>query len=459
MRSRWRDSAPRALLLAPAAWVATEFAAHAAVWRVSRGRCSGTRRQPCCRSRSAPALVGVFGLSFLVVLGRPRSRRRSPDGIGPGSSRWRLTAAARARPRRLWGSARLADGRLTRTGTQVRVGLVQGNVAQDQKWDPELEDEILGRYLALSRQAADRGARAILWPESARRSTSRTDRRARPSGCSRVSVAPPCCSAATRSDRSNPRDLVQLRVHGAPRRQHRGRLPQGAPRAVRRVRAVAARCCSSRRRWSRPSADFAPGEAPRDAAARRQAGEHGDLLRSRLPCARSATACSHGSALLTTITNDAWFGRSSAPCQHFAMASMRAIEAGPLPRARPPTPGISGIVDPYGRVVSASDLFVDQVLVGDVRLLDERTLYAQTGDVVAYASVVVTIVALAFASMTRAPITVRRRRERSTAAGPDSSEVRRGARARRAGPALSGSGEARVRAAELSLRPPARPRN
>ena len=59
-------------------------------------------------------------------------------------------------------------------------------------------------------------------------------------------------------------------------------------------------------------------------------------------------------------------------------------------------------------MVLASELFTTQVLVGDVRLIEERTLYAQLGDVVAYASVLVTIVALAFAFMTRSPITVGR---------------------------------------------------
>ena len=79
-----------------------------------------------------------------------------------------------------------------------------------------------------------------------------------------------------------------------------------------------------------------------------------------------------GSTLLTTITNDAWFGRSSAPYQHFEMASMRAIEQGRY-LARSANTGISGIVDPYGRVLMASELFTTQVLVGDVRLIDERT--------------------------------------------------------------------------------------
>jgi apolipoprotein N-acyltransferase len=107
-----------------------------------------------------------------------------------------------------------------------------------------------------------------------------------------------------------------------------------------------------------------------------------------------------GSRLLTTITNDAWFGRSSAPFQHFEMASMRAIENGRY-LARAANTGISGFVDPYGRVLARSDLFVDRVLVGQVRLLDDSTVYARIGDLVAYLSLVVTVAALAAAVIER----------------------------------------------------------
>ena len=75
-----------------------------------------------------------------------------------------------------------------------------------------------------------------------------------------------------------------------------------------------------------------------------------------------------GSELLTTITNDAWYGHSSAPYQHFLQASMRAIEQGRY-LARAANTGISGIVDPYGRVVQQSAIFERTVMVGDVRML------------------------------------------------------------------------------------------
>ena len=103
-----------------------------------------------------------------------------------------------------------------------------------------------------------------------------------------------------------------------------------------------------------------------------------------------------GSTLLTTITNDAWFGRSSAPYQHFAMASMRAIEQGRY-LARVANTGISGIVDPYGRVVAQSSIFEQVGLVNEVRFLTTRTVYSMIGDVIAYVSIAITALALLIA--------------------------------------------------------------
>ena len=100
-----------------------------------------------------------------------------------------------------------------------------------------------------------------------------------------------------------------------------------------------------------------------------------------------------GSRLLTTLTNDAWYGPTAAPHQHFQQATMRAIELGRY-LVRAANTGISGVVDPYGRVVASTPLFERRLLAADVRLLDARTLYSRTGDVLAYACLVVTALAL-----------------------------------------------------------------
>jgi apolipoprotein N-acyltransferase len=105
---------------------------------------------------------------------------------------------------------------------------------------------------------------------------------------------------------------------------------------------------------------------------------------------------SEGSELITTITNDAWFGRSSAAYQHFEQASMRAVEQGRY-LVRVANTGISGVVDPYGRVLERTNLFETSTVVREVRFLQGRTIYSRIGDVVAYLCLVITAAAVAFA--------------------------------------------------------------
>lgn len=83
---------------------------------------------------------------------------------------------------------------------------------------------------------------------------------------------------------------------------------------------------------------------------------------------------------LVNVTNDAWFGTSSGPYQHFTSARLRAVEEG-LPLVRAANTGISGLIDPYGRVVDSIPL--GQPGVRDVALpaaLPALTLYARFGD-------------------------------------------------------------------------------
>jgi apolipoprotein N-acyltransferase len=108
----------------------------------------------------------------------------------------------------------------------------------------------------------------------------------------------------------------------------------------------------------------------------------------------------NGAHFLVTITNDGWYGRSSAPYQHFAIAVLRAVENRRY-LLRAATTGISGIVDPYGRVLSKSELMTQTFLYDTITPLDKKTLYTKYGDVLPYASLTLTVFFLILAVIKR----------------------------------------------------------
>jgi apolipoprotein N-acyltransferase len=86
---------------------------------------------------------------------------------------------------------------------------------------------------------------------------------------------------------------------------------------------------------------------------------------------------------LINVTNDAWFGFSAGPYQHFAMARMRAVEEG-IPLVRAANDGISAVVDPYGRIVEKLGLGAVGVLDSDLPQAIGPTLYVGWGDAPAF---------------------------------------------------------------------------
>ncbi|MBS7705879.1 apolipoprotein N-acyltransferase [Chelatococcus asaccharovorans] len=85
-------------------------------------------------------------------------------------------------------------------------------------------------------------------------------------------------------------------------------------------------------------------------------------------------------ALLLNVTNDAWFGLTAGPYQHFAQARLRAIEQG-LPLVRAANTGISAVVDPYGRITASLGLGQEGVIDARLPVALPSTPYAQFGNV------------------------------------------------------------------------------
>ena len=373
------------LWLAPVFWVATEWVRSwmggGFPWALV-----GASQAAVLPIVQLASVTGVYGLSFLVVL---VSTAAAALVLTPARTH-RIGAAAVAALLILvavLGAMRVARSPLTRTGPAVRVGLVQGNIDQDRKWNPAFRDEILNGYLALSRRVIDGGAALVVWPEAATPFVFDAE--------SALAAPVRQLAASTGTPFIIGTDEIERGTSGAPDRYYNAAVLVGADGQSRR---------SYRKMQLVPFGEYVPlkpllffvgplVEAVSDFSAGTDAIVF-DADGRRISVAicyevvypSIARAFVHeGSELLATITNDAWFGRSSAPYQHFEQASLRAVENGRY-LVRAANTGISGAVDPYGRVLAATALFEPAAIVVDVRLLDHRTVYTYLGDLVAWLS-------------------------------------------------------------------------
>ena len=104
----------------------------------------------------------------------------------------------------------------------------------------------------------------------------------------------------------------------------------------------------------------------------------------------------NGANFLVTITNDAWFGKTSAPYQHLAIATFRAVENRVfIPRAA--NTGISAIIDPKGKILKQGNIFTEEAINGTIRLSNMTTFYTLYGDVFAWICSGLSILFLALA--------------------------------------------------------------
>jgi apolipoprotein N-acyltransferase len=385
-----------AVLAAPFIWVASELA---------RGYMTGFPWAVLGHSQIAAlpiaqlaSIGGVYSLSWLtagvgatVVFAATVDRRR----FVPLAVAFLVVAALT-----VWGSRRLAGGELTRLGDAIKVGLVQGNVDQAIKWDPKSADAIFQDYVRKTRQAIFEGAELVIWPESSTPFMFEED----PIGAEqlRTLVRQARVTLIFGSDQIE---------RGVPRKFYNSAFllrPDGSVGGVyRKIRLVPFGEYVPMQRllfFAAPLTEqvgtFTPGERAEVLPVN---GHHVSVAICYEVIYPSLVRrfVSAGSEMLTTITNDAWFGDTSAPAQHFEQAAMRAVEEGRY-LVRAANTGISGIVDPYGRVLSQTPLFQPAVVVGEARLLTTSTFYARHGEIVAPISCVVTAMLLLWPRRRRA---------------------------------------------------------
>jgi apolipoprotein N-acyltransferase len=98
----------------------------------------------------------------------------------------------------------------------------------------------------------------------------------------------------------------------------------------------------------------------------------------------------NNATFIINITNDAWYGRTSAPYQHFSMSIFRAVE-NKRSLIRSANTGISGFIDPAGRIVASTDIFKKEVLTASMPRLHKKTVYTRFGDIFAMTCLAATL--------------------------------------------------------------------
>lgn len=352
-------------------------------------------------------ITGVYGLSFLVVLVNvavaelilwglsKRQAQRSPlPWPALAATVLAMTGAL------LYGQWRLS---VSPEPGSIAVGLVQANIDQAQKWDAAYRQATIDRYARLTVQAAG-GADLVIWPEA----------------------ATPFLFEREKDYKLEVMDLARANrvplLFGSPALRF---YPNGRPYLMNSAYLLSHDGILLGRYDKRhlvPFGEYIPLHSSLlffldklvEGIGDFEAGTQATLL--PLP-SREAQFSSHpsdgkaafgvvicyevifpnlvrefaanGADFMVTITNDAWFGKSAAAYQHFGMVVLRAVE-NRRAFARAANTGISGFIDPQGRILRASPIFEEAAFTGTIPLDRTLTFYTNYGDVFAYACVIIT---------------------------------------------------------------------
>jgi apolipoprotein N-acyltransferase len=333
-------------------------------------------------------ITGVYGLSFLVVLVNVSLYLLcfSPRGR---VSRFRQAAAV-GLILALWigyGSYRLGEvDALMAASPKIKVAVVQGNMKQGEKWKKEMVQTTLDRYGELTRKV--QGARLIIWPETAApflyvrtpdlaaevQKIARDSRGYLLFGSPAYELTPQGEFYYNRAYLLNP----QAETIGSYDKAHL--VPYGEYVPLRRFFPYIGKMVPM-------VGDFAEG--PVGATVSLPEGPLGVLVcyESIFPYLSRAQVA-NGARLLVNITNDAWFGKTSAAYQHLSMAVLRAVE-NRVCLARAANTGISAFIDGAGRLLWTSEINVPEAHALELAWLPGGSLYNRIGDVFAWTCVII----------------------------------------------------------------------
>ena len=279
-------------------------------------------------------------------------------------------------------------------GRDISVGLIQGNIDQNQKWEPAYQLATLERYLTLSEwtvnpelgriKSLDDKADLIVWPETAMPFYLETNvyLAAKIADFSRKFSVPVAFGAPGKPDKA-----TDPSVNG-----YYNRLWLQTPESGMHPGTLSGTLQRYDKSHLVPFGEYVPFNIPIPFVEYLMQGvsfipgtttaplKNGDLALGSLICYEAifpgiaGKRVAAGANLLLNISNDAWFGKTSAPVQHLHLTAMRAIEQGRY-IVRATNTGISAVITPKGRIAFHGSLFRAEALMGKARIVEGTTLF------------------------------------------------------------------------------------
>lgn len=336
-------------------------------------------------------LAGVYGITLLIVLANIVLHRvlRAVSGAGVPYPVKSLAILLML----LIGTLFYGFDRLTVNGVSsvkpIRVALIQGNIPQDVKWSPAFRERTMDTYERLTREAAKGGVDLIVWPESAVPFFFQDEplQAVRIRNLAKEMNSFLLFGSPAHELRNGKSTFLNSAFMLSPRGETLGRadklhlVPLGEYVPLGRFLTFINKLVVG-------IGDFSPGERaiPLDMGSTKLGIQvcyeviFPELARQYVQA---------GARVLVAITNDAWFGRSSAPYQHLAISTFRAIETR-TPLIRAANTGVTAIVDQNGHIRTMTGIFVEGFRTGEIQPGTGRSLYLTIGDAPAWLCVLVT---------------------------------------------------------------------
>ncbi len=339
------------------------------------------------------SIFGAYGLSLLLVLSAVAPAIAFGSTIRATPVPLLTGLACCSIPLLFWihGQIRL-EYAANHFDKRVVIRIVQGNVAQRDKWNPNLRTEHIARYLSLSKRKEstvrainlpdNTSPTVVIWPETAITAFLAQNSNLR----SLISIAAPTkgslISGALSMASGEPRKIFNsiyfLNTDGSVFQKYNKihLVPFGEYVPFKSWKLMPKRIASG-------FSDFSPGLT--------RIAVHTPGLGAVIPLVcyeiifpgKIITKHKHARPqAILNLTNDAWYGESAGPYQHLAISKMRAIEEG-LPLLRAANTGISGIYDAFGRTVAEIGLNQTGTVDGNLpKSITALTVYARFGDII-----------------------------------------------------------------------------